>query len=106
MPGVSRSGICYSTGLYFKINKKKTAEYTFLLSIPIIIGAGCYKLKDCLNKVVLNDVLIYLIGFFTAFVVGLVAIYIFMNFVVKSGFKYFIIYRILLGILLFLFFVF
>ncbi len=46
LPGVSRSGSTISAGIYSGVKQEKAAEFSFLLSIPIILGAGAFKLKD------------------------------------------------------------
>jgi undecaprenyl-diphosphatase len=46
LPGVSRSGSTIAAGIYSGVKQGKAAEFSFLLSIPIILGAGIYKLKD------------------------------------------------------------
>lgn len=46
LPGISRSGSTIATGIYAGIKQEKAAEFSFLLSIPIILGAGLVKLKE------------------------------------------------------------
>ena len=46
IPGVSRSEITMTTGLFSDLSKEGTARFSFLLSTPIILGAGLLKLKD------------------------------------------------------------
>lgn len=46
LPGVSRSGSTIAAGIYSGVKQEKAAEFSFLLSIPIILGAGAFKFKD------------------------------------------------------------
>jgi undecaprenyl-diphosphatase len=101
VPGTSRSGITISTGLFSKINKKDAIEFSFLLSIPVIAGAGFLQIID-LYKNGLNNLPLYLliIGFLVAFLSGYLAIKFLLKIVEKWGFLPFVIYRFLLGFLI------
>ena len=61
LPGISRSGITIATLLFFRIKREQTAYYSFLLSIPIILGASLLKIKEitCLDSSLLLE---YLLG--------------------------------------------
>ena len=50
VPGISRSGTTIVTGLFLKLPPAKVAEYSFLLSLPAILGAGILTLKDALES--------------------------------------------------------
>lgn len=46
LPGVSRSGATIAAGIYTGVKQERAAEFSFLLSIPVILGAGIFELKD------------------------------------------------------------
>ena len=73
IPGISRSGSTISIGLLLGIDREMAARYSFLLSIPAIIGAGLWSLKDSLSQ---TDLAIRaaLLGAFTAALVGYAAL--------------------------------
>lgn len=96
LPGVSRSGASISAGMYFGLGREEAARFSFLLAIPIVVVAGVYKALVSFNQ--LNDVSLgyVLIGFFTSFAVGVLAIKFLLNFVKTHSLKVFIIYRLIL----------
>lgn len=102
-PGTSRSGISISAGLFRGLSRSQATRFSFLLSIPLIIGAGIFKTVDVFNDRLLSlDVL--LIGFATSFIIGFMAIKFLLSIINKWGLSIFVIYRILLGITLLFFF--
>lgn len=103
IPGTSRSGITMTAGLFSKLDKKSVAEFSFLMSVPIILLAGALNFLD-LIKVGLGDLTlgILLVGFLSAFFSGLVAIAGLMKIIQKWSFKPFVVYRVVVGILILL----
>jgi undecaprenyl-diphosphatase len=100
LPGISRSGLTISAGIFKGIERSKAAEFSFLLSLPAIFGASLLKLKDVLSRVDLSqDISIYLAGAFTAFVVGYVAIKLLLRVIQKGRFQYFAYYCFAVGLL-------
>jgi undecaprenyl-diphosphatase len=73
IPGISRSGSTISVGMLLGIDREMAARYSFLLSIPAIIGAGLWSLKGSLSQ---SDLAIRatLLGAFTAALVGYAAL--------------------------------
>ena len=72
LPGISRSGATISTGLVCRMKAEEAFRFSFLLSIPAILGALLYKiLKEDIGAIVLIDPGIYIAGTLTAFVTGL-----------------------------------
>lgn len=101
VPGFSRSGATISGGLFSGLTREESARFSFLLSIPIILGSGFKKILEIWSSgQLLNDWLILLIGAITAFIVGLFAIKFLLNFLKKYSLKTFIYYRIALAILI------
>lgn len=104
VPGVSRAGAVIITMMFLKYKREQAALYSFLLAVPTIFAASGYDLLKTDFSVLNNiDNIIYLfIGFITAFLSALLVIKWFVNFLQKKNLISFGIYRIILGILLFL----
>ncbi len=103
IPGTSRSGASIVGGMTQKINRKTAAEFSFFLAVPTMFGATAKKLYDYYNAgfELNSDQINYLIiGNIIAFVVALIAIKSFIDYLSKKGFKIFGYYRIILGIVL------
>ena len=105
IPGTSRSGATIVGGLTQKLSRKAAAEFSFFLAVPTMLGATAKKSLDYyLDGFTLSsDQINYLIlGNVLAFIVGMIAIKSFIDFLTKNGFKIFGYYRIVLGVSLFL----
>ena len=102
IPGISRSGSTISVGLLLGIDRETAARYSFLLSIPAIIGAGLLGLKDGLLQ---TDLAIgtALLGAFTAALVGYAALKSLLQVVKKGRLHVFAPYCWLVGILAIIF---
>lgn len=101
IPGTSRSGATIVGGMTQKLNRKTAAEFSFFLAVPTMLGATAKKLYDYYNAgFTLNqDQINYLLlGNIIAFVVALIAIKSFIDYLSKKGFKVFGYYRIILGV--------
>ncbi|MFH0857182.1 MAG: undecaprenyl-diphosphatase UppP [Candidatus Magasanikbacteria bacterium] len=104
MPGTSRSGITMTTGLFSGLTKKAAAEFSFLMSIPIIFIAGMTTLKDVLDVgITSSEISVMTIGFFSAVFSGYLAVAFLMRIIEKYGYSLFVWYRIILGVLILLF---
>ncbi|RDG35265.1 undecaprenyl-diphosphate phosphatase [Streptomyces corynorhini] len=99
VPGVSRSGATISGGLLMGYTREAAARYSFLLAIPAVLASGAFELKDAgdghvsWGPTALATVI--------AFAVGYAVIAWFMKFITTKSFMPFVIYRVLLGIALF-----
>lgn len=102
IPGTSRSGITITGGLLVGLDRKRAVAFSFLLSIPIIFAAGIVSLKGVLSAP-RADLLFPLVGFVAALVSGYAALSFLMGVIVKWGFRPFVIYRILLGLVILFF---
>ena len=98
IPGISRSGSTISIGLLLGINRETAARYSFLLSIPAIIGAGLLSLKEGLSQTDLA-IQISLLGAGTAALVGYGALKSLLHVVRKGHLHLFAPYCWLVGIL-------
>lgn len=75
IPGVSRAGITLVAGLTVGMDRKKAAEFSFLLAIPAIAGAGVFSIRDALNSNVQIEVIPYTLGFIASFITGYLSIW-------------------------------
>lgn len=105
VPGVSRSGATISGGLLSGLTREEAVKFSFLLSVPVLIGAGLKKVlevrHDILNSAFGSSLLI---GSLVAFVTGLVAINFLIKYLKNNNLDVFIWYRIGLAIAIFLLF--
>jgi len=95
IPGTSRSGVTISAGLMSGLTKEDAAKFSFMLSAPIILGAGIVKLPDIYTADAIG--ISFWLGLFSAFVFGLLAIKFILKFVQTKSFSWFAIYRFLLA---------
>lgn len=100
-PGISRSGMTIASSLYAGIGKEKAGEYSFLLSIPAILGALLLELKDFEKLSSAVDPLVMTAGMVTAFVVGLASVLFLLNLIKRNRLYLFSFYLIPFGILSF-----
>ncbi|MDN5347308.1 MAG: undecaprenyl-diphosphatase [Clostridia bacterium] len=94
IPGVSRSGITMSAGLLAGLSREATARFSFLLSAPIIFGAGLVQLKDI--PVGQMDAAFW-VGVLTSMVTGFLAIKFLLHYLKRGSFLIFAWYRFLLA---------
>ena len=98
LPGISRSGATISTGLFLGLDGQSAAKFSFLLSIPAIIGAFLFKIKD--TGFILTGINInYLVGFFIACIAGVLSLKLLLRVLYRNRFHWFGVYCILIGIL-------
>ncbi len=102
IPGVSRSFATIVGGMSVKLDRKNAAEFSFFLAVPTMAAAAGYKLyqlmKDPIGMPMLHDNLsLLLIGTIVAFLVAVIAIRFFIDFITRHGFKAFGYYRIIIG---------
>lgn len=103
IPGTSRSGASIVGGMTQKINRKAAAEFSFFLAVPTMLGATAYKIYKYYKagfELSTDQVNYLIVGNIIAFVVALIAIKSFIDYLSKKGFKIFGYYRIILGIAL------
>lgn len=98
-PGFSRSGATMSTGLILDLERVAATRLSFFLGIPALTGAGLYELKDAVGAGV--DTMPLVVGTVVSFVVAYASIAWLLKFVAKHSFNAFVLYRIVVGILLF-----
>ncbi len=98
IPGISRSSATIFAGTSLGVDRKKVAEYSFILSVPTIIGANALQIftHGGGNVIPFSQ---YLAGFLSAFIVGFVSISILLRLLVEKKFKIFAAYAVILGVL-------
>jgi undecaprenyl-diphosphatase len=94
--GVSRSGATISGGMLLGLERSLAAKYSFLLSIPIVIGAGVFEAIKSFGQLSSLSAASILVGFLASFLSGLLAIRFLMGFLGKHKLTGFIVYRVVL----------
>ena len=76
LPGISRSGTTITAGCFVGFDRKFAVRFSFLLSIPAVLGANILTLKDAIqeNSIIVSDIPVYLVGVAVAAVVGYICI--------------------------------
>lgn len=108
IPGTSRSGSTIIGGLLLGLERSVAAEFTFFLAIPVMVGASLLKLLKYIVKVGFvfssSELILLAVGCIVAFIVSILIIKFLLNYIRKHDFKVFGYYRIILGILVLLYF--
>lgn len=107
IPGTSRSGATIIGGMLCGCSRTAAAEYTFFLAIPIMFGWGVVKAaKFMMEGLVMTqtEIMVLVVGIISAFVMSVIAIRFLMGYIKKNDFTAFGVYRIIVGIVVLLFF--
>ncbi|MFX3633570.1 MAG: undecaprenyl-diphosphate phosphatase [Candidatus Pristimantibacillus sp.] len=102
-PGFSRSGATISGGLLLGTSQKAAADFTFMISVPVMFGATILDMYDSRELLTADTLFLFLIGFITAFVVALIAVVTFLNLIKRLRLEWFAIYRFIVAVVFFLF---
>jgi undecaprenyl-diphosphatase len=100
IPGVSRSASSIIGGMQQQLSRKLAAEFSFFLAVPTMAAATGYKLLKGYKQITSADLQLFAIGNIVAFIVALLAIKFFIQFLQRNGFRMFAYYRIVAGTLL------
>lgn len=103
IPAISRSGSTIFTGVRLGIDRQKIAEYSFILSIPAILGANFLEIISYGVKGIEDSLSYYFFGFAASFIVGIVSIGIVMRLLKANKFKIFGYYCLTVGVLVIFF---
>ena len=103
-PGTSRSGATIVGALLLGVSRTVSAEFTFFLAIPVMFGASLLKLVQFGFHFETSEIVILATGMIVAFVVSVIVIKFLMDYIKKHNFKIFGWYRIILGIVVLLYF--
>lgn len=114
IPGTSRSGVTILTAVLLGASRTVAAEYSFFMSVPVMFGASLLKIIKYVSGIMqdsssaLSDyamqLVVLLTGMVTAFIVSILAIKFFIDYIKRKDFTVFGYYRIILGIAVILFF--
>lgn len=100
LPGVSRSGTTITAGCVAKVDKTENANFTFLMSIPIILAAAALESIEVVSAGTIGDItfLPLLFGILTAMVCGYIAITFMLKIIKNANYKWFGLYLVLMSI--------
>jgi len=104
VPGTSRAGATIIGALLVGLNRKASAEFSFLLAFPVMSAVAAYDLLKYYKEFSNENILVLGVGFVVSFVVAYLTIKLFLKFLEKFTFVAFGIYRIIFGICLLLIF--
>lgn len=96
-PGFSRSGATISGGMLVGVSRYAASEFSFLLAVPMMMGATALDLYKSMGFLTMADLPMFSVGFVTAFVVALVAIKTFLHLIKRISFIPFAIYRFIVA---------
>ncbi|VVB78936.1 Undecaprenyl-diphosphatase [uncultured archaeon] len=96
LPGISRSGATVSSGMYRGLSKQEAVRFSFLMAIPVVLGAGVLELKNIVVSDISYNLLV--ISFIVTFLVSLFTIKILLRIIKTDKFYLFGVYNFILGI--------
>ncbi len=99
IPGISRSGSTICTAIYLNVDRKEAADFSFLMLLPVIIGATLLQVLDLLEAEAAIDWLPLLLGTMVAYASGIWAIKVVIDFVQRGNLRYFAYYLFIAGAL-------
>jgi len=104
VPGISRSGVSISAGLFLGLTRESAARFSFLMATPVIGGAGVWEARKFLTHEAgpSPEMNVIVIGFLTALVSGFLAIRFMLAFLRRQPVTAFVVYRVLAAIAVFL----
>ena len=105
-PGTSRSGATILGALLIGVSREVAAEFTFFLAIPVMFGSSVLKLAKFGLAFTSFEMVILLVGSVVAFFVSILAIKFLVGYIKKNDFKVFGWYRIILGVILLIYYFF
>lgn len=106
LPGTSRSGATILGALLIGVSRTVAAEFTFFLAIPTMLGASMLKVLKFGFDFTGYEVLLLMVGMVVAYIVSIIVIKFLMEYIKKHDFKVFGWYRIILGTIVLLYFIF
>lgn len=104
-PGFSRSGATISGGILTGVTRYAASEFSFLLAVPMMMGATALDLYKSMGFLTMTDFPMFAVGFVTAFIVALIAIKTFLHIIKRISFIPFAIYRFIIATALYAVFV-
>lgn len=104
VPGTSRSGATILGAILIGCSREVAAEFSFFLAIPVMVGVSLLKILKYGLAMPMNDLIVLLTGMIVAYVVSMIAIKFLVSYVRKHDFTVFGYYRVILGVLVVLYF--
>lgn len=104
IPGTSRSGSTILGAILLGVSRVAAAEFSFYMAVPVMFGASFIKLLKFGFDFTSTEMIILLVGMLTAFIVSVLAIKFLISYIKKRDFKAFGYYRIILGVIVILYF--
>lgn len=98
VPGLSRSGTVISAGCFTGVERGENANFTFLMSIPVILGAALVSGIKVIKSGAVIEVLPLIFGMVTAMITGYVAIKVMLKIIKKANYKWFSLYLVLMSV--------
>jgi undecaprenyl-diphosphatase len=105
IPGTSRSGITITAALFLGFQRDAAARFSFLISIPLILAAGLLKTKELVEQAMQVDWVTIGLAASISAISAYVCIYFFLALINRIGMMPFVVYRLLLGVMLLIWFV-
>ncbi|MDR0139475.1 undecaprenyl-diphosphate phosphatase [Metabacillus idriensis] len=102
-PGFSRAGSTISGGLLVRASYKAASDFSFLIALPIMVGATGLDLFKSWDELSIGDIPMFAVGLITSFVVALMAVVTFVKWISKIGLIPFAFYRFVLAIAFYIF---
>lgn len=106
IPGTSRSGATILGGILLGCSRTVAAEFSFFLGIPVMFGASLLKIVKFGLVFTSTQLIVLIVGMVVSFLVSIVAIKFLLGYIKKNDFKAFGVYRIILGLLVIVYFAF
>lgn len=103
-PGTSRSGATIVGALLIGVSRTVAAEFTFFLAVPVMLGASLLKIVKFGFAFTSYELILLIFGMAVAFVVSMITIKFLMSYIKKHDFKVFGWYRIILGVIVLVYF--
>lgn len=97
IPGLSRSGFTISVGMLRGIDRELAARYSFLLSVPAVLGAAAFELIEVISGQISVDLVLLAVAFFSSIVFGYLSIKTLWYIVKNARLHYFSVYCIVVG---------
>ena len=103
VPGISRSGVSISAGLFLGLNREAAARFSFLMATPVIGGAGIWEARKFLTNEAgpSPEMNVIVIGFVAALIAGFLAVRFMLEFLKRQPLTGFVVYRVVAAILVF-----
>jgi undecaprenyl-diphosphatase len=99
IPGVSRSGASIVAAMLLGADKRASAEFSFFLAIPTMIGAFAYDFYKNRSEMTTDHLGIVAIGFVVSFIVAMIVVKTFLSYLTRHGFTLFAWWRVVVGTL-------